>query len=339
MGKTKRQQIEDELYYHLDHAARLINIRWSRQIMRKIEKELKKYSARPDAENDICFCGISVCNDTVWGIIADPLSDPAKTNKITESDPVDSRNIATEAAESNAPPTAPPEYDNIYATMDALLPPIFDVLCDTDTTPSQIFHHLHRPETQKYVKEKIARKARNYPHLLPLCWASAEEFLEFEKNVRGEIYRLLLTVIKNKNAKKAAPILTDARQSLSRHEVSIDATLPCAGDGEKAISYHDIIADPAGDPLSILIEYEHLSTEAAIINALTENEKNRIIAEFEEKEKIKKCELFFDDYETEPEAADKRLNLEKYRRKSKSKSPGQRQLELFAVAVNAGGAM
>ena len=202
MGKTKRQQIEDELYYHLDHAARLINIRWSRLIMRKIEKELKKYSARPDAENDICFCGISVCNDTVWGIIADPLSDPAKTNKITESDPVDSRNIATEAAESNAPPTAPPEYDNIYATMDALLPPIFDVLCDTDTTSSQIFRKLNNIEVKKYVTEKIARKAYSYPHLLPLVWHTAAEFRQFEKNIKGEIYRLLLTIAKNKNAKK-----------------------------------------------------------------------------------------------------------------------------------------
>lgn len=330
MGKTKRQQIEDELYYHLDHAARLINIRWSRLIMRKIEKELKKYSARPDAENDICFCGISVCNDTVWGIIADPLSDPAKTNKITESDPVDSRNIATEAAESNAPPTAPPEYDNIYATMDALLPPIFDVLCDTDTTSSQIFRKLNNIEVKKYVTEKIARKAYSYPHLLPLVWHTAAEFRQFEKNIKGEIYRLLLTIAKNKNAKKAAPILTSARESLNRHEISIDATLP-SSDGSKDISYHDLIPDPTGDPLSILIDVEQAAAEAEVIAALSDNEKAQLISEFDTKNKMQNGELFCVDYddESEPERAEKPVDIGKYRRKKSRPIP--KQLELFAV--------
>lgn len=331
-----RGEIENELYVQLDNEARKLNVKWSRPVARLINKKIKKYSARPGAAKDVTCCGIGI--DEVW--VDDIITAPHTTNDICiGSDPAEARHIATEAAESNAPPTAPPNYNATQSTLEAILPSICTEMADTDTTPSQIFRHLDQPEIRNYIVEKIARKAYTYPHLLPLVWHTTTEFRKFEKSIKGEIYRLLLTILKNRNAHKAAPILVFARESLNRHEVSIDATLPCAGDGEKAISYHDIIADPAGDPLSILIEYEHLSTEAAIINALTENEKNRIIAEFEEKEKIKKCELFFDDYETEPEAADKRLNLEKYRRKSKSKSPGQRQLELFAVAVNAGGAM
>ena len=263
----------------------------------------------------------------------------SKKNKfiLINSDPAEARHIATEAAESNAPPTAPPDFNVVKSTLEAILPSIFVEMADTDTTPTQIFRHLDQPEIRNYIIDKISCKAYAYPNLLPLSWASAVEFLKFQKSIKGEIYRLLLTILKNRNARKAAPILVFARESLNRHEVSIDATLPCAGDGEKAISYHDIIADPAGDPLSMLIARENYAVEQAAIAALSSADKARLVSEFDEKNKIKNGALFCvdNDYETEPEAAEKQLNLEKYRQKNKSKSPRQRQLELFAVAGGA----
>ncbi len=253
--------------------------------------------------------------------------------------PADSRQIATEAAESNAPPCAPPDYAYIHSALEAILPCIFIELTDTDTTPSQIFRHLANPETQSYITEKIAHKACNYPHLLPLCWANAAEFKKFGKALKGEIYRLLLTILKNRNAKKAAPTLTAARESLSRHEVSIDAPLPSSNDGNdgKSISYHDIIPDPTGDPLSILIAAEEAAEEAAVISTLSDNEKARLIAEFDLKNKIKKGELFYIDNSSAAEADEtnknETTNLEKYRRR-KNQTPPE-QLELFTTAGGA----
>ncbi len=337
LQQRNRNEIESELFQQLDFEARKLNVGWSRPVIRRIEKKIKKYSARPGAAKDVTCCGIGI--DEVW--VDDIITAPHTTNDICiGSDPAEARHIATEAAESNAPPTAPPNYNATQSTLEAILPSICTEMADTDTTPSQIFRHLDQPEIRNYIVEKIARKAYTYPHLLPLVWHTTTEFQKFEKSIKGEIYRLLLTILKNRNARKAAPILALARESLNRNEVSIDATLPSADAGGKAITYHDLISDQSGDPLSMLIARENYVVEQAAIAALTDSDKARLIAEFDNKEKIKKCELFVDDYcETEPEAADKRLNLEKYRRKSKSKSPGQRQLELFAVAVNAGGAM
>ena len=204
------------------------------------------------------------------------------------------------------------------------MPATFTALIDTDNT-SSLFSPLSRIEIQNYIIEKISHKAYNYPHLFVFNWATEAEFIKFEKSIKGEIYRLLLTIFRNLNAFKASPNLKSARESLSRQEVSIDATLPSTPPTDGGKTYHDIVGDGLGDPLSILLAAEAAATEEAAINALSAAEKAKLIQNYDEKNKAKRGVLFAD---IDDEPAPKPVDLDKYRRRPKPTGQTS-QLDLF----------
>lgn len=198
------------------------------------------------------------------------------------------RQIATEAAESNAPPTAPP-IDDVFNILQSLLPAIFDELIDT-----KIKHYqpLRRPEIQKYCFDKIVQKAYNYPHLIPLTFSIDGIFQQFEKAVKGEISNLIENIIRpNEGTDRQEPCIVAARRALYRREYSMDAPLPSA-DGGKITTLHDIVAGGCPDPLTILLAAEQSAAEQAALDALSDTEKAAIIQGFDADRRAAKGLLF-----------------------------------------------
>jgi len=210
------------------------------------------------------------------------------------------RSIATEAAESNAPPTAPPCNDATYETVAALISPIFQDLIDTDRTATSYFRHLNNPEIQKFCAEKIYQKSINYPNLINFDFLKLKldgdkafkAFEIFEKNIKGEINRLLLDIFRpSTDSDRQEPAIRAARASLHREIDSLDAPLPDA-DGDKMATLHDIVPGNTPDPLAILLSREQSATAKAALDALSDAEKERIIAEYDARQLVAKGLLF-----------------------------------------------
>jgi len=239
-----------------------------------------------------------------------------------------SRNIATESAESNAPPCAPPQdlvkFNRIKSTLEAILPPIFDNLIDTDETDNHLCSSLKYPDIQRYIIYRLSKKILDYPYLFfNLKFKTDKEFYEFEENVRGEVSRLL-SIIRHAGI-NATQILKNANHAYNIKELSLDTTNLKNSDTGKERNLYDVLPSQSKNPLQILLEAESEKKAEAIINKLSEAEKKQLIADFDKKQIEKKGLLF--DIESEASENQIETNIFKYRRKQKTAQP--HQLDLF----------
>jgi len=198
-------------------------------------------------------------------------------------------------------------------------------MVSNDDTDNHLCFPLRYQDTQEYIIYKLSKKILDYPHLLNLDFKTATDFYEFEENAKGEIFRLLSIVRHAGN--NAKQILKNANDAYYRKELSFDTKLKTTDTGKER-SLYDII--PAGnkDPLSILIQSETEIEAQAIIDKLSEFEKQRLIAEFDKKQIESKGLLFDIDCEQENQNnGDNGEIIFKYRRKPKSSAP--KQIDLF----------
>jgi len=286
------------------------------------------------------YCCELIRKERIKKIIPAMYSEVVTTIQIQKSANKLMRNIGIEAAQSNAPPTAPPttqtttqkfnrnkEFYRIKPILEAILPALFDYLIDTDKTDNHLYYSLKFSDTKEYIIYRIAQKIIDYPNLLNLDFKTPADFYKFERNVRGEIYRLLLT-IRNAGA-GAEEILRDANDAYSRKELSLDSKLKTVDNAGKERSLYDVLPSQSKDPLSILIqiqsETEIEAIEQATIDKLSEFEKQLLINEFDKKQAEKKGLLF--NIESEYSENDEIIDIFKYRRKPKSSAP--KQIDLF----------
>ena len=132
------------------------------------------------------------------------------------------RQIATEAAESNAPPTAPPDYNaspafatpqNYYKIKETIEVFYDSAIAEIDSNIiNNIF--LADQDIKKYILEKLIQKCINYPHFLNLNFTTQADFNRFNKNLTGEIYRLFLNLFRTGGGGKKEPVIVNARKAL-----------------------------------------------------------------------------------------------------------------------------
>jgi len=241
------------------------------------------------------------------------------------------RNLATESAESNAPPCAPPQDDLtrfaiIKSTLEAILPPLFDNMIDEDATDNHICSSLKYQEIKEYIISRISKKILDYPNLLNLDFRTAQDFYNFEKNIRGEVFRLLLTI--RYAGSKARQILKNANDAYYRLESSLDTNLKTKDTADKERNLYDILPSASDEPLAFLIKIETEKEAEAVINKLSEAGKQRLIAEFDQKKIESKGLLFYVESESEYSENENQeaIDIFKYRRQ---KSSQVKQLDLL----------
>ena len=204
--------------------------------------------------------------------------------------------FARSGHDSNAPPTAPPDHV-ILAT--ALLPTIFDDL--TVENPEFSYSAIRH-----YCSEKLIEKIKSYPGLFE-SYGWNLDYLE--RRLKYELYRLLLTVVRDANniGGKVEPSLQAAREALITREISFDATLP--DNNGKVRSFHDVLGTWNYEPLSLLIAAETETRNNRILAALSDDDKARLLAEYEAARRQETGELFElldnDDSPTAPARTDK----------------------------------
>lgn len=215
---------------------------------------------------------------------------------------------------ANAPPCAPPKKTiftefQIYEILQSLIPPILDELQDTEKK-------LRKEEVRNYVITKLTIKVAKNQRSYPLNFSNSNNFTIFEKNIKLCIQRQILPTLESasrRRNKKAQKITQYAAAAWYRWDVSMDETLPSLDNG-KPTTYHDIIPSDTPDALQLLILKEQKRAEEAALAALTDDEKERLIAEYDATRRVETGELF--EVETTEPAA-KPVNPAKYRRQPK----------------------
>ena len=259
-------------------------------VLRKIEKNNESYNrllpacVREEIEkNEINkikqFCGLAVAVRPLISVI------------INNYGYIAVGNAEISRVYANAPPCAPPKKTiftefQIYEILQSLIPPILDELQDKET-------QLKKEEVRNYVIQKLTNKIYKNPRSYPILWANAREFNVFEKSVKLCIVHYILPSIKagaTRKNKKAEKIMKDAVAAWRRWDVDIDAELP--GDNNKPTTYHDIIRGNAPEPLFILLMREKAATARKILNALSTEQKARLIADYDAQRASETGELF-----------------------------------------------
>jgi len=244
------------------------------------------------------------------------------------------RSIATESAESNAPPCAPPVDDltrfaYIKTTLEAILPALLDQLSKDKNTDKELANALRFSTVQKYIIYRISKKILDHDDKLTLDLSTAKGFFEFEKNVKAEIVeRLSKTIEIARHAKKARPIMKDAAEDYYRQNISLDEKIGNIRYDGTQRNYYDIIQDKkAENPLSILLKRESQAEAQAIISKLSKEQIEQLIDNFDTKQRQKKGLLFDISSESEAQENQETINIFKYRRKTKPQAVIQ--LDLF----------
>jgi len=215
------------------------------------------------------------------GAIATTIQIKKTFNKLT-------RNLATESKESNAPPCAPPsdltEFARIKSILEAILPSILDQIIDSDETDNHLCSALKYQDVKEYIVYRLTKKVLDYPNLLNLDFKTTADFYEFEKNIRGEVFRLLLK-IRKKAGKSAKQILKNANDAYNIKELSLDAPLTDSDDNDdKQRDLYDILPSASDEPLAFLIKIETEKEAEALISKLSQKEKEQLIADFNKKQ-------------------------------------------------------
>jgi hypothetical protein len=193
-----------------------------------------------------------------------------------------------------APPCAPPENQpftafQVYEILQDLIPPVLDELQEIET-------QLKKDEIRQYVIQKLVSKVVKNQRSYPLNFAeNLNNFTIFEKNIKFAITRQILPTLalaaKREN-KKAEVIMKNAVAAYTRKsEIDIDADLTATSDGKSA-TLHDIIPSHDPEPLEILLAQEKEKIEQAVLDDLSEVQKARLIAEFDERRRVETGELF-----------------------------------------------
>ena len=218
------------------------------------------------------------------------------TEKYIKNNDPDGRQIATEAAESNAPPTAPPDsnaspaplsnvdFTTIYDTKNR------DILVDKLKNILEIlyFPNFQNKNTDFYdenyvnpdfltgdIKEKIlialTQHATNYQNFYPAIFKNWTQ--ETETQTQNFINFKILQFFKDicretVNANRTEPLMLKARETLICFGamVSIDTKFSCK-DGSNDTTLHDILRDEnAIDPLdfALLSEIEMIEINSYI---------------------------------------------------------------------------
>ena len=151
----------------------------------------------------------------------------------------------------------------------SLLPTIFDELTDLN-------FYFSRADIQKYISEKLIEKAEKYPNLFTFSW---ENIGKFERKLKFEIFRFYQNILRDDEvAGKVEPCLAAARVALSHKIVDLDA-----------------IGSLDDEPLSNLLKCEKIAQETAVLNSLSDDEKARLLADFDDKLRFENYNLFPDE--------------------------------------------
>ena len=263
------------------------------------------------------------------------------------------RNLATESAESNAPPCAPPSNDSTRFTrftaienvIEAILPALLDQLSTDENTDKELANALRFSSVRKYIIYRISKKILDHYDKLPLNLTTIKGFYEFEKNVRAEIVQRLSRTIeiahekakkahakakkaRPAKAKKARPILKDAVEDYYRQDINLDEEIGNIKYDGTQRNYYDIIQNKkAENPLLILIEKEAQAQEQVILSKLTEEQKQQLIKEYDGEQRQKKC-LLFDESESEYYSENQEtIDIFKYRHRKRTPHPTQLEID------------
>ncbi len=228
--------------------------------------------------------------------------------------------VATKQVYANAPPAAPP-IDYVLDILSALVPPILDDL-------SEFEFKLKKEEIKKYVIQKLTLKVAANNRSYPLDFSIPSNFNTFEKNIKYCIIRQILPTLSyalKRANKKAQPVMRDAVAAWHRADISLDATLPC-NDG-KPRTGHDIIPGRTPDPLAILLLQEKVAGEQAILDTLSDDDKERLLSEYDARRRTETGELF--ECLSSPNNI---ININKYRHKHQAtqKQQATEEPSLFA---------
>ena len=235
---------------------------------------------------------------------------------------------------ANAPPCAPPKKPvftefQVFEMLQALLPPVLDEL-------SEIENQLKKEEIRNYVTAKTTLKVSKNQRSYPLDFSNPKNFSIFEKNIKLCVKKQILPTLESasrRKNKKAQKITQYAAAAWYRWDISMDETLPSLDNG-KPTTYHDIIPSDTPEPLSILLIQEKHKAEQAALAALTDDEKARLIADYDAQRASETGELFeFEvaecgDCETLPPP-----EKNKYRRKPKPQATMQPLLFIGGAAI------